>query len=240
MHIYLIIARVSRTGPGESLRISIIIPALNEESCLAGLLQHLESMLPYEIIVADGRSSDATARIARQRAKLIESEPGRGRQLNAGARAATGDLLLFLHADVRLGCGSLAAIAQAAADPAVAGGNLDIIYEGGWAGRVFSRINRMRRSFGVFYGDSGIFCRTEVFKTLGGYRDWPILEDFEFARRLRRVGRVALLNAPIYVSARRWRRQGLLPTLWSWFWVQALYLAGVSPHRLARWYRNVR
>jgi rSAM/selenodomain-associated transferase 2 len=217
-------------------RISIIIPALNEERLLPGLLDHLQSLRPYEILVVDGRSTDATAHVAAGRAKLIDSEPGRGRQLNAGARAAAGDVLLFLHADVRLGAGALEAIAEAKA----AGGNLDIIYEGGWEAAVFTWINRIRRRCGVFYGDSGIFCHRDVFEGLGGYRDWPILEDYELARRLRRAVPLALLNTPIYVSARRWQRQGLLATLWSWFWVQALYLAGVSPHRLAGWYKAVR
>ena len=120
-------------------------------------------------------------------------------------------------------------------------GNFDIRYEGSdWVAAAFTSANRWRRRLGVFYGDSGIFCRREVFEALGGYAPWPILEDYDFARRLRRAGRLALLDEPIWVSDRRWRTCGLLPTLWSWFWVQGLYLAGVEPKRLAELYRPVR
>ena len=117
----------------------------------------------------------------------------------------------------------------------------DIRYEGeDWVARAFTRINRCRRRFGIFYGDSGIFCRREIFDALGGYRPWPILEDYDFACRLRRAGKLALLDEPVCVSNRRWRQCGLFPTLWSWFWIQGLYLAGVSPQRLVALYRNVR
>jgi hypothetical protein len=126
-------------------------------------------------------------------------------------------------------------------DPKVIGGSFDIRYEGGdRTAAIFTRMNRWRRRCGIFYGDSGIFCRRSAFDALGGYRPWPILEDYEFARRICKAGQVALLDEPIFVSARRWRNSGLLPTLWSWFWVQGLYYAGVSPHRLARMYRHVR
>ena len=104
----------------------------------------------------------------------------------------------------------------------------------------FTSVNRWRRRLGVFYGDSGIFCRRKVFESLGGYAPWPILEDYDFARRLRKAGKLALLDEPIWVSDRRWRTSGLLPTLWSWFWVQGLYLAGVNPERLAGLYHPVR
>jgi hypothetical protein len=127
-------------------------------------------------------------------------------------------------------------------DPAVVGGNFDIRFTGGdFTAAVFSWINRVRcRAFGIFYGDSGIFCRRDVFLALDGYRDWPLLEDYEFAVRLSRHGPLALLRHPIDVSDRRWRRGGLVRTMWAWFWVQGLYLVGVSPHRLARMYRHVR
>ncbi|MBM3811296.1 MAG: glycosyltransferase [Acidimicrobiia bacterium] len=219
--------------------ISIIVPVLNEEAEIAGLLEHLMALRPHEVIIADGGSTDATLSRA-SRARVVEGASGRGPQLNAGAAAACGDVLLFLHADVRLAPTALKEIQRAMLEYGVAGGNLDIIYLGGWEAGLFTRINRLRRRFHVFYGDSGIFCRREVFERLGGYRDWPLLEDYEFARRLSRAGRLALLESPIQVSARRWQRGGLFTTLWSWFWIQALYLAGVSPHKLASMYRHVR
>jgi GT2 family glycosyltransferase len=150
--------------------------------------------------------------------------------------------LLFLHADVHLGgATALQAIRNVMADPTVAGGNLDIRYDGkDWAATAFTHINRWRRQCGVFYGDSGIFCRRSVFETLGGFMPWPILEDYDFARRLRRAGKLAYLDEPIWVSDRRWRNNGLLSTLASWFFIQSLYYAGVPPEQLARLYRHIR
>ncbi|MCC6390750.1 MAG: TIGR04283 family arsenosugar biosynthesis glycosyltransferase [Bryobacterales bacterium] len=223
------------------ITVSVLIPTLNEESTIEPLLQRLASEAPFEILVADGGSTDRTAQLAAPHAAVLSCPRGRGPQLNHAARAARGDVLLFLHADVRPAPSSLAAIRQALADPSVAGGNFDILYEGNdTAARVFSWINRRRCRFGIFYGDSGIFCRRRVFHHLGGFRDIPILEDYEFGRRLWKHGRFLTLPHPIHVSARRWRKAGLFPTLWVWFWIQALYLSGVSPRRLSRMYRDVR
>lgn len=222
-------------------RLSIVIPTFNEERAIGGLLENLQRLGPDEVVVADGQSNDRTAAIAAGHARVVATPRGRALQMNAGACATSGEILLFLHADVRLGLGALEAVRHALRDPRVAGGNFDIRYDGGdWAARAFTRINRWRRHFGVFYGDSGIFSRREVFEALGGFRPWPILEDYDFARRLRGCGKLALLDEPIWVSDRRWRSTGLLPTMWSWFWVQGLYLAGVSPHRLARLYPAIR
>jgi hypothetical protein len=161
--------------------------------------------------------------------------------MNAGAHAASGEILLFLHADCRLSAGALDAVLAAMADPDTAGGNFDLRFEGNdAAAAAFTLLNRWRRRFGIFYGDSGIFCRRSVFEALGGYRPWPILEDYEFARRLQRCGRLAFLATTIWTSNRRWRRTGLLRTIWSWALIQGLYTAGVSPRRLARLYRHVR
>lgn len=221
--------------------LSIVIPALNEEASIGGLLEHLRQLGAEEIIVADGASSDRTADVASRLARVVQCPANRGAQMNAGARLAAGEVLLFLHADVRIGPGVLPAIRAHMQDPATVGGNLDIRYEGGdTAARIFTAINRWRRWFGVFYGDSGIFCRRSVFEALGGFPPYPVLEDYAFARRLRRAGQLALLDEPIFVSDRRWRRSSILGVLWSWFWIQALYLLGVSPQRLAKMYRNVR
>ncbi|MFN7994311.1 MAG: TIGR04283 family arsenosugar biosynthesis glycosyltransferase [Bryobacteraceae bacterium] len=222
--------------------LSVVIPVLNEADTIGGLLAQLAELGAEEVIVVDGNSSDHTAGVAQRcGARLVRMSPGRAMQMNAGARASGGDAILFLHADVRLGPDSVAAIREALRDPQVAGGNLDILYEGGdFPAACFTRINRIRRRWGIFYGDSGIFCRRAVFEDLGGFKPIPILEDYEFARRLWKGHKLALLDAPIYVSARRWKKGGLLRTLWSWFWIQGLYMAGVSPDRLVRMYRVVR
>ena len=221
--------------------ISVIIPTLNEEKAIGGLLENLERLEPDEIVVADGNSTDRTVPIAARYARVLSLPPCRSLQMNAGACACSGNVLLFLHADVRLEPGALDRVRSSMQEPGVVGGNFDIRYEGAdWVAGAFTRINRWRRRLGVFYGDSGVFCRSETFDALGGYHPWPILEDYDFARRLRKCGKLALLDEPIWVSDRRWRDAGLLPTLWSWFWIQGLYLTGVSPERLAALYDQVR
>ena len=220
--------------------VSIIILTLNEQSTIEGLLRHLAELQPHEIILADGGSTDRTRELAAPYATVIQTAAGRGTQLNAGAARATGDILWFLHADVRVGPAVLRQITGALQSPEIAGGNLDIVYEGGREAPILTSINRTRRRFGIFYGDSGIFCRREIFQQLGGYPPWPLLEDYAFARRLAKRYRLALLDEPIHVSPRRWQKAGLLHTLWFWFWIQALFIAGVSPHRLASWYRHIR
>lgn len=222
---------------------AIVIPAYNEESTIAALLDHLAAVAPDELVVVDGHSADRTAARARERgARVIELDaPSRARQMNAGAAAVTSDVLLFLHADVRLERGAFAAMKNAMRDPSLLGGNFDIRYPGA---PLFTLVNRWRRGFGIFYGDSGIFCRREIFQRCGGFPPWPIMEDYEFARRLWRASgrgrRLALLDAPIEVSDRRWRGDGVLSTMASWVLIQSLYTLGVAPERLARLYQSVR
>jgi rSAM/selenodomain-associated transferase 2 len=221
--------------------ISIIIPAYNEAGVIGTLLDNLDARGSVELIVVDGGSTDRTAEVAAERARVVRSELGRAAQMNAGAATASGEILLFLHADVLLGKGALDQIRRAMANAGIVGGNFDIRYEGkDRAAAAFTRINRWRRSWGIFYGDSGIFCRRPVFEQLGGYRLWPIMEDYEFARRLSKAGKLAFLECPIWVSDRRWRKAGLFRTMWSWLLIQGLYSMGVPPRYLAPLYRHVR
>jgi len=221
--------------------LSIIVATYNEERLIGPLLEQLSSHQAGELIVADGGSLDRTVEIAEAFASVVKAPTGRALQFNCAARQAHGDVLLFLHADVRLGRPALMRLCEAMQDPSITGGNFNVSFDGNdLTAALFTRINGWRRRFGVFYGDSGIFVRRSFFEATGGFRPWPILEDYEFGRRLWRAGAVALLDEPIHVSDRRWKNGGLVRTMWAWFWVQGLFLAGVSPNRLARLYQVVR
>ena len=222
--------------------ISVIIPTLNEESCIQETLEALLAAAgDFEVIVVDGQSDDSTASIASRYCQTITSTRGRAPQMNRGAQAARGETLLFLHADVafpRSGCRSLE---KAMEDHRVVGGNFDLIFEGDTAApRIFTWINRWRRPFGIFYGDSGIFVRREIFDELRGYRPLPLMEDYDFARRLVKRGKTAFVRDPLIVSSRRWEEHGLLRTMSLWFFLHTFYLAGVPARHLAPFYPPIR
>ena len=246
------------------IAISIIIPTYNEQSQIESMVRSLPAFDgSFEILIADGQSTDRTPQIVAklqeefpQHLRLVSCERGRAAQLNRGAAEARGETLLFLHADVRLPQAALRNLQTGLARDGVVGGNFDIEFgdiefgnlevdgpkldHTGFWDKIFSLINRRRRWFGIYYGDSGIFVRREVFDSLHGYRPMPILEDYDFARRLEKAGRTLFLQPPLRVSSRRWRVQGVAATLWSWVVIQGLYLLGVSPERLAGMYKPVR
>lgn len=193
---------------------------------------------PWEWIVADGGSRDATIEVARAAgARIVTAPRGRGPQLNAGAAVALGEVLLFLHADTTLPPGALGAIRTAAADPALRGGNFRLRFEGqDLASRLFTVYYRaQQRWLNMYYGDSAIFVRREVFAALGGFRDDPIMEDYDFVRRLERLGRTCCLPLVVTTSARRYRGR-VVGTIATWATIVLLYKLGVPPDRLARLY----
>ncbi len=225
--------------------ISVIVPTLNEETCIA---QCLEAVLlaagasqRVEVILVDGGSTDATVEISLHYCRIIHSAPGRALQMNRGAEEARGDILLFLHADVILPKSGLASINAALADARVLGGNFDITYEGrGFIPLIFTWINRWRRPFGIFYGDSGIFLRADAFRKLGGYRNLPLMEDYDLARRLWKMGRTVCLRDSLCVSSRRWEEYSLFRTLAAWFFLHVFYYLHIPQRFWGRLYPPIR
>jgi rSAM/selenodomain-associated transferase 2 len=225
--------------------LSIIVPVLDEAENLARLLPHLRERCPgAEVIVVDGGSVDGTARMAPvwPDVRYLASDRGRARQMNAGARAARGDVLLFLHADTLLPPGAPDAIAQALADPAVVGGRFDVSFASPrLAFRVIAAcMNRRSRWSGIATGDQAIFVRRGVFEALGGYPDIPLMEDVELSARLRRRGRIGCLGSRVITSARKWEREGIVRTVLLMWALRLLYFCRVGPARLHRWYYRPR
>jgi len=223
--------------------ISIVVPTLDEASSLAQTLIAARQPGVRELIVVDGGSRDATRDVASRIADQVLVAPrGRAAQMNVGAVAARGDVLLFLHADTRLPNGFAAAVARALADPAVVGGRFDVALDAdgpcyrliGWL------ISARSRLTGVSTGDQALFVRRAVFEALGGFAPLPLMEDIDLARRLKRRGRVAALRQTVVTSARRWQRRGLWRTVLLMWALRLGYYAGVSPATLARVYRDQR
>jgi len=188
----------------------------------------------------DGGSTDATAAVAARcpQVSLVSSPRGRARQMNAGARCARGDVLLFLHADTLLPDGALAAVEAATRDPGVVAGRFDVRFDN--PRRVFRMIawfmNRRSRWSGISTGDQAIFVRRESFDAVGGYPDIPLMEDVELCRRLKRRGHMAALRLRVTTSARKWEQEGAVRTILLMWALRLLYRVGVSPARLHRWY----
>ena len=223
--------------------VSVIVPVLNEAKVIEPLLKHLLALEgEHEVIVVDGGSDDGTAAVASRYVRVISSERGRARQMNAGAREAKGESLLFLHADCRLPPGAIPAIEAALADPACVGGCFRLsLDEDGLIYRLISWLTSLRmRLTGRMTGDEGIFVRRESFERLGGFRDIPLMEDWEFGPRLRSLGQVRQLPLPITASARRWKKWGLWRTFWLMRRLRFLYMLGVPPQELRKLYDDVR
>jgi rSAM/selenodomain-associated transferase 2 len=223
------------------MRLAVIVPTLDERQNLDRYLPRIAAV-GDELVVSDGGSSDGTVEAARRHgARVVEGERGRGIQLNRGAAASDAEILLFLHADTLPPPGTAAAIREAVAGGAE-GGGFQVRFAGddGWT-RLGSRLVNLRtRLTRLPLGDQGQFVTRAAFEALGGYRDWPILEDLDFARRLRRRRRLAVLQPAMQTSYRRYRKRGIARTILVNWLIWLLYGLGVSPHRLARLYRDVR
>lgn len=221
------------------LNVSVIIPALNEGALIAKAVERAWKLAPREVIVADGGSSDGTPESARcAGAHVCTSPVGRARQQNAGAQHASGELLLFLHADAWLAADGLSQIEEAVvSQQAQCGAFRQKIDAEGLLYRWLERGNAWRvRCRGLPYGDQGIFVRRRLFEELGGFPDVRLLEDVLLMKTLRRCAWPALLPGPLHVNARRWQRHGVIrQTVRNWLLLSAAR-AGVHPDRLARFY----
>lgn len=225
------------------MRLAIVVPTLNEEGALRRTLPAMLATAD-EVVVSDGGSEDATVAVARELgARVVSGPPGRGGQLNRGAAAVTAgaDVLLFLHADTSLPPGGAEAVREACAKGAPGGAFLlrfdvdrPLQRLGSWL------INHRTRWLRVPLGDQAQFATRETFERLGGFRDWPLLEDLDFALRLRRLAGMALIEEPVTTGARRFLEQGTVRTVATNWLIWILFFLGVSPHRLARLYRQIR
>lgn len=223
------------------MKLSVIVPTLNEAENLAATLQSLPPS--SEVIVSDGESLDGTVAVAsRMGARVVRGSKGRARQMNRGAEAATGDVLLFVHADCALSLGALDAIESALADSRVVAGSFRLaVRDGGLLHRIVALGSNARaRYLKTPYGDQGLFVRRHVFERVGGFPDEPIMEDVAAVRRLGREGRLVVLDVPITTGKRHWRSLGVVgATLVNWL-VSLLYLCGVPPAKIEPIYRRLR
>ncbi|MEZ5942198.1 MAG: TIGR04283 family arsenosugar biosynthesis glycosyltransferase [Planctomycetaceae bacterium] len=225
------------------MRVSVIIPTLNESSQIAACIQSCRAANCHEVIVVDAGSSDDTLALAATADKVITSERGRSRQQNAGAAIASGDVLLFLHADCRLPPTAVADICEALSrsPKIVAGCFQQRIDNANWKYRITEWGDACRvHLLGWMYGDQGIFVWREVFERVGGFPELELMEDIAFSKLLSREGRKVVLTSKLTVSARRWEKMGMVwQAVRNWTFV-VLWHLGVSAATLARWYRAVR
>ena len=225
-----------------SQKISIIIPVLNEAKILEQTLCHLQSEFgSHELIIVDGGSTDGSVPIAEKYGKVVTSVRGRAQQLNAGAAAASGDILTFLHADIWLESGALAAVETALTSGYVGGGFRQKIDGKNILYRVIEIGGNLRGKYlKVFYGDSGIFLTRTDFEKIGGFPEVPILEEMEFSKNLCKLGKTTLVIPHIHISARRWETKGIVRTTVNNWLITLLYFLKFSPERLAKLYRHIR
>lgn len=225
-----------------SEKISIIIPVLNEAKILENTLSQLQSELgSHELIIVDGGSTDGSVQIAEKYGKVVISARGRAKQLNAGAAAASGDILVFLHADIWLESRALAAVETALSSGYVGGGFCQKIDGKNILYRAIEVGGNIRGKYlKVFYGDSGIFVKRTDFEKIGGFPEVPILEEMEFSKKLCELGKTTLVTPHIHISARRWETKGIVRTTINNWLITLLYFLKFSPEQLAKLYRHIR
>ena len=223
------------------MSVSVVIPALNEAVGLSGMLPGLLQQPGLaEVIVADGGSDDETCMVAnRLGAKCIATARGRAMQMNAGAALASGDILLFLHADTQLPVKALSMIEGAVAAGAL-WGRFDVRLSGSrWPFRLIEWMINWRSCWsGIATGDQAIFVCREQFHAIGGYAEIPLMEDVELSSRLKAFKRPCCIRTPLITSSRRWERHGITKTVFLMWRMRLAYFLGASPQTLAEQYRR--
>ncbi len=231
-------------GQERSPWLSVIVPVLNEARRIGRARAGLQGLRAsgHEVIVVDGGSDDATVeRVEPHADRVLHAAPGRARQMNAGAAAATGEVLLFLHVDTALPAGGAAAIREAVEDRAALWGRFDVRLSGAHPLlRVVERAMNVRsRLTGIATGDQALFVRREVFAASGGFPEIALMEDVALSRRLKQLAPPACLRQQVVTSSRRWDRNGLLRTVWLMWRLRLAYAFGADPGRLAQRYYRV-
>jgi rSAM/selenodomain-associated transferase 2 len=229
------------------MRVSIIVPTLNEETHIVETVQSLQRLSgEKEITVVDGGSTDRTVSLAlAQGVRVVSAPRGRGPQMHAGTLESTGDVLWFVHADTTAPPVAPEHIRKSLETKSTVGGNFSLLFDGpSRAAKQLTAIYPFLRTFGLCYGDSGIFVRKDVYHQIGGFRSLPVFEevfeDLDLLRRLCQVGRFDHLNCQIVTSSRRFEHRNFALVWLHWTTLQFLYWCGVSPSLLSRWYPHAR
>jgi rSAM/selenodomain-associated transferase 2 len=226
------------------MKISIIIPVFNEEKALRSYLQQLRLSENEELIVVDGGSTDETVAIAREFSdKVFSTETGRASVMNYGAERASGEILLFLHADCKLPENVFNIIKTRLSESHVAAGAflLKIDHKGAGFRMIESVSNWRAKMTGLLYGDQGMFLKKDLFEKIGGFADIPLMEDIEISGRLKKEGKIIFVSPPITVSPRRWVNEGIIyTTLRDWYIAFSYTFLKVSPEKLIKYYREIR
>ena len=228
------------------MTVSIIIPTLNEETTIAQTLQHLHTLprhgIALEILVVDGGSRDQTLALVNSPTRILSTSPSRAKQMNTGAEEALGEILLFLHADTLLPNTALQDMQTALSNPSIVGGrfNARTDHDVGLLWLVCQMVNFRSRVTRIATGDQGIFVRRSVFHSMGGYADIPLMEDIDFSRRMKAEGSIATLKSCVITSARRWKTNGILQTIFLMWAFRLLFFIGFHPKTLKRLYSDIR